>query len=447
MSQHKRPERPNTFSTSTIPHLRNLLLDLHNYPHPTLASPPNLKRRASVALVIRIRPHYRFPRTPFSGSGTTEERINAFFTQSWVEHGDPEILFIKRASNERDKWNGHIAFPGGRRDPEDADDYEVAVREAWEEVGIDLRDSSGVALSCGNLSQAVITASWGETPLMVFCPYVFLVVNNDKVTTRLQPSEVASTHWVPVRSLLDPKFRTYWEQDVSSRTSRSDFGMKRAMHRLLTGSMLFAAVRLHPSESVFATEALEYLDTTTTTTTLGGGGSQSSSGTEASLNLTVPLGFARSRLAPRVDTGERLLLWGLTLSVVGDFLDMLPPHDALRQFVYPTFTAWDVRLWVWILSWNYRNAKAREAEEAFQLLDRPERDAGDMVMWAEAGKEPEKRYFGRVRSEQRGRRGRAAFDLLPGYYPIIRKAAVLATAIKAVGIAALVGWMIKKWKR
>jgi hypothetical protein len=33
-----------------------------------------------------------------------------------------------------------------------------------------------------------------------------------------------------------------------------------------------------------------------------------------------------------------LLLWGLTLGILADFLDMLPPHQAVQLWKYPTFT-------------------------------------------------------------------------------------------------------------
>ena len=35
--------------------------------------------------------------------------------------GGVEILFIHRAEDPRDPWSGHMAFPGGREDPGDAD--------------------------------------------------------------------------------------------------------------------------------------------------------------------------------------------------------------------------------------------------------------------------------------------------------------------------------------
>jgi 8-oxo-dGTP pyrophosphatase MutT (NUDIX family) len=91
-----------------------------------------------------------------------QDILDAFFEQDWVKHGDPEILFIKRATRVGDKWNGHVALPGGKRDPEDDDDAITAMREALEEVGIDLSYTNAIAV--GNLPQRIVTTSWGKVP-------------------------------------------------------------------------------------------------------------------------------------------------------------------------------------------------------------------------------------------------------------------------------------------
>ena len=172
-------------SSSLIDSLHSVLLELNARPYPDVACPPGVPKRASVALVIRVQPQYNHwpanPDAPASTSSHTSKPrrrssaasaatrklgfadiLRAFFDQDWVKHGDPEILFIKRATRVGDKWNGHVALPGGKRDPEDDDDAVTAMREALEEVGIDLSYNNAIAV--GNLPQRIVTTSWGKVP-------------------------------------------------------------------------------------------------------------------------------------------------------------------------------------------------------------------------------------------------------------------------------------------
>lgn len=162
-----------------VPKLKDVFLDLATHPYPEVANPPGVERRASVAVIIRIRPDYahwpsdgrysqrnnakKSPAVAFDGNKfPSKDRIETFFEQDWVKYGDPEVLFIKRASRVGDRWTGHVALPGGRRDLEDADDEAAAVRESMEEVGIDLSYPNAIAV--GNLPQRVVTTSWGKIP-------------------------------------------------------------------------------------------------------------------------------------------------------------------------------------------------------------------------------------------------------------------------------------------
>jgi hypothetical protein len=62
------------------------------------------------------------------------DQLQEFFAQQWVQNPGTtaEILFIKRATRSSDKWSGHVAFPGGRQEPEDEDGRYTAMRETWE---------------------------------------------------------------------------------------------------------------------------------------------------------------------------------------------------------------------------------------------------------------------------------------------------------------------------
>ena len=61
---------------------------------------------------------------------------------SWLFAGDledddaiVELLYILRTSRVGDKWSGHVAFPGGKREAEDRDDRAAAARETEEDLG------------------------------------------------------------------------------------------------------------------------------------------------------------------------------------------------------------------------------------------------------------------------------------------------------------------------
>ena len=161
---------PHRQSTDLIQSLGRVLPDLQQNPYAVVPSPPGVPKRASVALIIRILPQYEhwppdeaLSSHPQADLGISpKERLEKFFTQEWVEHGDPEILFIKRAARKGDKWTGHIALPGGGREPADTDDQAAAVRETREEVGLDLSEDRCIPV--GNLPQQVVASSWGKVP-------------------------------------------------------------------------------------------------------------------------------------------------------------------------------------------------------------------------------------------------------------------------------------------
>jgi 8-oxo-dGTP pyrophosphatase MutT (NUDIX family) len=116
----------------------------------------------------------------------------------------PGILLIRRAAHDRDPWSGHMALPGGRRDPADASLLDTARRETLEEVDIALGD---VGRFLGRLDPVVPQSP--RLPPLTILPLVFTVPRG--ISGRIaSPDEVAELHWVSLARLRDPASRTFF---------------------------------------------------------------------------------------------------------------------------------------------------------------------------------------------------------------------------------------------
>lgn len=114
----------------------------------------------------------------------------------------PEVLLLRRAEHPRDPWSGHVAFPGGRSDPEDADTLATALRETREESGLDLaRD----ARHLGSLDDVPAIARGRHTGLII-SPHVFEL--HTAATLALNAGEISDHRWAPVGPMLGGQQRS-----------------------------------------------------------------------------------------------------------------------------------------------------------------------------------------------------------------------------------------------
>jgi 8-oxo-dGTP pyrophosphatase MutT (NUDIX family) len=147
------------------PSIVRLLRSLAEHP-PLEVEPEEAVRRAAILIALRARPD-----------------------------GEPELLMIKRAEAEHDPWSGHIACPGGRMEPGDHDLAVTAVRETWEETGVDVARDGRLL---GHLDD--LYPRTPSLPPIVIRPYVALV----RADVEIVPShEVAAAFWVPLSALAE----------------------------------------------------------------------------------------------------------------------------------------------------------------------------------------------------------------------------------------------------
>ncbi|MFL5448595.1 MAG: NUDIX hydrolase [Gemmatimonadales bacterium] len=119
------------------------------------------------------------------------------------------ILLIRRADRSGDPWSGHMALPGGRREPGDSDLGGTAIRETFEEVGLQLRPEDLI----GSLPDVIPRTP--VLPPIAVRPFVFLLPV--RPTMRLNP-EVAQASWVPVDYLLRPDTHHPVQLEVAGRS-------------------------------------------------------------------------------------------------------------------------------------------------------------------------------------------------------------------------------------
>jgi len=313
----------------------------------------------------------------------THMTLQRFFSLPWVRRGQAEVLYIKRASRDTDKWSAHVAFPGGRKEEGDENGLYTAMRETWEEIGLDLAENEFV--NVGKLDDREITTSLGKRLLMVLSPYVFVQTSPFSPIPDLQPSEVASAHWIPLSLLYTPTPK--WgvtSVDIASRLAPKSPAVRWAL-RVLVGKMDFRCILL-PNKPIAVAETDE--------------------DDEVTSPRINPNGELIGDSIHGLEQGERpeLKLWGLTLGMTLDLLAQMssipgakpsavkaqeslpsfshllrepmptaynivarlrdelhlsPPPAATAMApsmtsVFPRFSYPDVNFWIWVFGWRYR---------------------------------------------------------------------------------------------
>jgi 8-oxo-dGTP pyrophosphatase MutT (NUDIX family) len=134
---------------------------------------------ASPEVVAKVRATFTTRRTP------------AAVLVPLVEHADGmTVLLTQRASTLKDHA-GQISFPGGRIEPEDADAWHAALREAYEEIGL----KPELVEFAGYLPDHIVISGFQVTPVVGFV--------RPQYQLQIAAAEVHDVFEVPLAFILD----------------------------------------------------------------------------------------------------------------------------------------------------------------------------------------------------------------------------------------------------
>lgn len=136
---------------------------------------------------LRVRLKDRAP-VRIEEPGTIEASVSVVLA---AHAAGPELLFIRRAEHPEDPWSGHIALPGGRREPGE-DRLATARRETLEETSLDL----SAAELIGELDD--LHPRTPVLPPVVIRPFVFTVPARAATSCSVEVSECL---WLGVSEL------------------------------------------------------------------------------------------------------------------------------------------------------------------------------------------------------------------------------------------------------
>lgn len=131
--------------------------------------------------------------------------------------GNAELLVIKRAIRAGDHWSGNLALPGGRWQTEDINLLQTAMRETYEEIGLDLRAGTEVLGQLETLKpRNPLIPKVDVSPFIFTAPEAFhIVAENHPAPLLTLNHEVAAAFWVSVEYLktegLSDEFRLFIE--------------------------------------------------------------------------------------------------------------------------------------------------------------------------------------------------------------------------------------------
>ena len=168
---------------------------------PPWAELPEHRRRPSLEQVLQAVAATAPRLLPSPATVPPGSAPSAVLVLLYEHHRQPWVVLTRRSRNLR-HHAGEVSFPGGRREPGDADLWATALREATEEIGLDPGDVSPI----GRLDSFVTVGSRS-----LVCPFVATADQRPHLVP--DPVEVDRVLHVALAELTDPES---WREEVWS---------------------------------------------------------------------------------------------------------------------------------------------------------------------------------------------------------------------------------------
>ena len=256
---------------------------------------------------------------------------------------------------------------------------------------------------------------------MVLCPFVYLQLRYDLPPLALQPSEVHSAYWVPLGNIVSPSLKREVRCDVSDRFTQQRIPLVKMMLRATFGQLVFGAVKLKPTESIYSDSASE--------SALEG-------------QAATYLGSFKTLLGNRNQSDaddQPLLLWGLTLAIMADVLEIIDRPATSKLWNWPTFSPWDMRAVIWLLNHKFQSRKIQELTAS----NEPNHRESDDI---QLGGLDNTTYSTSIKRPGKGSEaGVAGMTLLADYSQRLRQAAIVALCLRFFIGATFSAFLIRRY--
>ena len=136
----------------------------------------------------------------------TTRRTPAAVLVPLVEHPTGMTVLLTQRANTLKDHAGQISFPGGRIEPEDADAWHAALREAYEEIGL----KPELVEFAGYLPDHIVISGFRVTPVVGFV--------KPQYQLQIATAEVHDVFEVPLDFILDEANHKFRQRKIGELT-------------------------------------------------------------------------------------------------------------------------------------------------------------------------------------------------------------------------------------